>query len=215
MHSARVRTDLRVPKPKPAQRSMTCTKETCDTPGRHAVRTTAGLLVGCLSGSGGQRMRTSLARRPPGPGVRTQTVTDALPTSSPATRLEQHLHGRSPPTVDTNRRRPEGPLPGHRPTCSQQQSQAPEDPEPYTSTGSPAPVCVDVAGRPDHSHQHGRRSRSQAVTPPASRVWELVVTGYRRIGSKLRAWEPAAPLSTGHDGGQVSNNAVSATRRPQ
>ena len=44
--------------------------------------------------------------------------------------------------------------------------EAPEDPARYTSTGSPAPVTHDVAGRPDHSHQHGRRSRSQAVTDP-------------------------------------------------
>ena len=29
---------------------------------------------------------------------------------------------------------------------------APEDPAPYTSAGSPAPVCADVAGRHPHSH---------------------------------------------------------------
>src|SRR3954462_13212170 len=33
-----------------------------------------------------ENVRTSPTRRPRGPGVRTQTVTDALPTSSPATR---------------------------------------------------------------------------------------------------------------------------------
>lgn len=30
-------------------------------------------------------------------------------------------------------------------------------------------------------------------TPSASRVWELVVTGYRRIDSRLRAWEQRHP----------------------
>src|SRR6185437_10252148 len=43
----------------------------------------------------------------------------------------------------------EGPLPGNRPTCSYGNNPAaPENPAPYTSTGSPAPVWNDVAGRP-------------------------------------------------------------------
>ena len=40
------------------------------------------------------------------------------------------------------------------------------------------------------------------------------MTGYRRIASRLRTWEPAAPLSTGPDGGRATNNAASASSTP-
>lgn len=46
--------------------------------------------------------------------------------------------------------------------------EAPEDPTPYTSAGSPAPVCSDVAGRPLILIRQGRDRRSQTVTPLAS-----------------------------------------------
>ena len=36
---------------------------------------------------------------------------------------------------------------------------------PYTSTGSPAPVCVDVAGRPSHSHQSVQRLEERNRLP--------------------------------------------------
>jgi hypothetical protein len=63
------------------------------------------------------------ARRPPrGPGVRTHTVTESLPTSRPATRSNMTSIGPSPSSpvrrLSPNGAGPEGPLPGHRPACS-------------------------------------------------------------------------------------------------
>jgi hypothetical protein len=57
-------------------------------------------------------------------------------------------------------------------------------------------------------------SRSRAITRLARRAEELVVTSYRRTASKLMTWEPAAPLSTGPDGGRASNNAARASSTP-
>ncbi len=65
---------------------------------------------------------------------------------------------------------------GHRPARSQQQSRAPEDPAPNTSAGSPAPVRHDVAGRQEHSHRQGQRSRSQRIALASSATnWRRAV----------------------------------------
>ena len=42
-----------------------------------------------------------------------------------------------------------------------------------------------------------------------------MVTGCRRITSRLRTWEPAAPLSTGPDGGRATNNTASNASTPR
>ena len=85
---------------------------------------------------------------------------------------------------------------------------------PYTSTGSPAPVCVDVAGRPSHSHQSVQRleERNRLPLKIRARLTQLaeptvgtvpgdgsgqggIATppqrlrhGYRRCISPLRPW---------------------------
>jgi hypothetical protein len=92
-------------------------------------------------------------------------------------------------------RRPEGPLTGDRPTCSQQQSSAPEDPAPYTSPGfahqcvktSPAGdssvLAVLIARRSDQdrnrSHLMHPGSARFVVTSPCTLIRTLTSMGNR------------------------------------
>src|SRR4051794_12519932 len=121
-----------------------------------------------------------------------QTVNDSLPTSSPATRSNSTSTATTSSLTTVGGRRPEGPLPGHRPTRSQQQSEAPEDPAPYTSTGSPAPVCSDVAGRLEHSHPQGRRIKIANRYRPVNKV---TGTGASAPRAAARDVCPGQPLS--------------------
>src|SRR4051812_35970887 len=134
--------------------------------------------------------------------MRMQTVNDSLPMSSPATRSNSTSTATTSFLTTVGGRRPEGPLPGHRPTRSQQQSEAPEDPAPYTSTGSPAPVCSDVAGRLEHSHPQGRRFKiangytSCTLEPQVlSSSWQPAPDG-GAADLRLRARRPFVKSST-------------------
>src|SRR3954471_9553303 len=86
---------------------------------------------------------------------------------------------------------------GHRPARSRQQSEAPENPAPNTSAGSPAPVKDDVAGRQHHSHRQRLRSRSQRITPHASRALGFVVTSRRTSPRTLVAGAAREAAITG------------------
>jgi hypothetical protein len=112
--------------------------------------------------------------------------------------LVEHLYQRSLSSASF-RRRPEGHLTGDRPTCSQQQSSAPKDPAPYNAqgpraiqlSGLHAPLCRDVAGRrpqcPRSSHPPTQQSRSQRITPGASRVRTIRGDRFVNVTPDVRA----------------------------
>jgi hypothetical protein len=98
-------------------------------------------------------VRVSARRRPLGPGVRTQTVTVSLPTSKPATRSNMTSIASLPPsarkatiasTASVRRDLCQDTDPRARSTIQRQ----PKPPRHTPATGSPAPVCLDVTGRP-------------------------------------------------------------------
>lgn len=112
-------------------------------------------------------------RWPRGPGVRTQAVSGASPTSRPATRSNSTSTWHHFPLA-TIRRRLEGPLTGDRPTCSAAKIQRARGPRDVHLTGLDAPMCQDAAGRqpqcPRSSNRPAQRLRTQPITPHASRV---------------------------------------------
>ena len=62
----------------------------------------------------------------------------------------------------------------------------PENPAPYTSTGSPAPVCADVAERPHNSHPATTMSRRLiTVTPLAPIGAKAAYRGHDRTKPSL------------------------------
>jgi hypothetical protein len=109
--------------------------------------------------------RPRLPRRPRGPGVRTHTVSVALPISRPATRSNSTTTG-DPSSAST-------PIGAARsalcqdtdPRAHGSNQGAPEDPAPYTSAGSPAPLCSDVAGRQEQFSSARAAIKIATVTP--------------------------------------------------
>ncbi|WP_233495858.1 type II toxin-antitoxin system PemK/MazF family toxin [Geodermatophilus sp. TF02-6] len=106
-------------------------------------------------------VRVSL-RRPRGPDVRTQTVSVALPMSSPATRSWTTSMSTLPciatdgvssggPSARTQTHALTAAIKGH-----------PRAPR-HTDLRAPAPLCRDVAGPLQHSHRQGQRSKSQPL----------------------------------------------------
>ena len=139
-------------------------------------------------------VRISLCRPRRAPGVRTHTVTESLPTSRPATRSNNTsisdsfrsaaaaiaaAVARKVLCQDTD------------PRARSNSPEAPEDPASYTSTGSPAPVCPDVAGRPpilirqcsDRRSQNGYTSCITGALPPCTREANTVRPGMCSIVS--------------------------------
>src|SRR3954447_22189273 len=117
-------------------------------------------------------VRTSL-RRPRGPGVRTQTVSDALPMSNPATRSNNTSTGTPP------RSAADGASTGG--SSARKQTHAltaaikghPRTPR-HTPRRAGRHQCVTTS--PDdrgHSHPQGQRSRSQSITPSDGRAVDV------------------------------------------
>jgi hypothetical protein len=84
--------------------------------------------------------------------------------------------------------------------------------QPFSRRATTAPARDAKSAAPVLDHRSHDNSSDIRL---ARRAGELVVTGYRRTASRLRTWEPAAPPSTGHDGGRASNNTPSNASTPR
>src|SRR5688500_3768426 len=116
-------------------------------------------------------VRVWLRRPPRGPGVRTHTVNVSLPTSRPATRSNKT--SMSPPFHPSGDHHLTGSV--RRDLCQDTDPRAllatiqrqPRSPRHTPTSGSPAPVCVDVAGRPPILISQCSDSKSATITPHA------------------------------------------------